>query len=135
MREIAKAVIHKNKKYLLQLRDNDTSISYPNKWSFFGGELDKGENFEEALKRELLEELNWCTNKFSFLAKDTDNMTNCKINFYLVHCELPDHKLKLGEGQAMKWFTIQEIMDLDSICRPNFVKKMINQVHKHIKTL
>ena len=135
MREIAKAVIHKNHKYLFQLRDNDDSISYPNKWSFFGGEVDKGENFEEALKRELLEELHWCTNKLSFLAKDTDKMTNCNINYYLVHCELPDHKLILGEGQAMKWFTIQEIMDLDSICRPNFVKTLIKQAHKNIKTL
>ena len=55
-------------------------------------------------------------------------MTNCNINYYVVHCELPDHKLILGEGQAMKWFTIQEIMDLDSICRPNFVKTLIKHL-------
>ena len=135
MREIAKAVIHKNHKYLFQLRDNDASIPYPNKWSFFGGEVDKDENFEETLERELLEELHWCPNKFFYLAKDTDKMNNCNINYYLVHCELPDHKLILGEGQAMKWFTIQEIMDLDSICRPNVLRIMIKQAHKHIKTI
>tara|TARA_B100000315_G_scaffold174372_1_gene162782 strand:+ start:647 stop:1090 length:444 start_codon:yes stop_codon:yes gene_type:complete len=135
VREVVKAVIYKNHKYLFQLRDNDASISYPNQWSFFGGEVDEGENFEEALKRELMEELSWCPNKFFPLSKDKDKMTNCNINYYLVHCELPDHKLILGEGQEMKWFTVQEIMDLDSICRPNVLRTMIKQAHKHIKTI
>ena len=135
LREVAKAVIYKDNFFLFQLRDNDDSISYPNKWSLFGGEVDKDENFEEALKRELVEELHWCPNKFFYLAKDTDKTTNCNINYYLVPCELPDHKLILGEGQAMKWFTVQEIMNLDSICRPNVVRAMIKQAHKHIKIL
>ena len=133
VRSIAKAVIHKNHKYLFQLRDNDASIPYPNKWSFFGGEVDKDENFEEALKRELLEELHWCPNKFFYLAKDTDKTTNCNINYYLVPYELPDHKLILGEGQAMKWFTINQIMDLNSICRPYVLKKIIKQADSLIK--
>ena len=133
MQEVVKAVIYKDGKYLFQLRDNDASISYPNKWSFFGGEVDKGENFEEALKRELVEELHWCPNKFFYLAKDTDKMTNCNINYYLVPYELPDHKLILGEGQAMKWFTINQIMDLNSICRPYVLKKIIKQADSLIK--
>ena len=85
MQEVVKAVIYKDGKYLFQLRDNDASISYPNKWSFFGGEVDKGENLEEALKRELVEELHWCPSKFFYLAKDTDKMTNCNISYYLAH--------------------------------------------------
>ena len=133
MREVVKAVIYKDHRYLFQLRDNNASISYPNKWSFFGGELDNGEGFEEALKRELLEELHWCPNKFFYIAKDTDKTTNCNINYYLVHCELPDHKLILGEGQAMKWFTINQIMDLNSICRPYVLKKIIKQADSLIK--
>jgi 8-oxo-dGTP pyrophosphatase MutT (NUDIX family) len=133
VREVVKAVIYKDHRYLFQLRDNNASISYPNKWSFFGGELDNGEGFEEALKRELLEELHWCPNKFFYLAKDTDKTTNCNINYYLVPCELPDHKLILGEGQAMKWFTINQIMDLNSICRPYILRKIIKQADSLIK--
>ena len=48
--EVVKAVICKNKKYLLQLRDDNSLITYPNTWSFFGGEVDENEGLLEALK-------------------------------------------------------------------------------------
>ena len=32
-------IIVKNKKILLQLRDNKKDIIFPNSWGFFGGEL------------------------------------------------------------------------------------------------
>ena len=122
-------------KYLLQLRDNNPATSYPNTWSFFAGEVDEGEDFEEALERELVEELFWCPDKLFYLAKSTNKKDNCNITYYIVHCETPEKRLILGEGQAMKWFTIQEIMDLDSICRPNILITMIKQAHNRIKSL
>ena len=133
LREVAKAVIYKENFFLLQLRDNDDSISYPNKWSFFGGELDKGENFEAALKRELIEELSFCPKKYLYISTSIDTSTNCSIKYYLVYCNLPDNKLILGEGQAMKWFTINQIMDLNSICRPYILRKIIKQADSLIK--
>ncbi len=42
MQEVVKAVIYKNDKFLLQLRDNIPDISYPNTWAFFGGGVDEG---------------------------------------------------------------------------------------------
>ena len=135
MREVAKAVIYKENFFLFQLRDNDDSISYPNKWSLFGGEVDKDENFEEALKRELLEELHWCPNKFFYLAKDTDKTTNCNINYYIVYCGAPENRLVLSEGQAMGWFTIKEILDLDNICRPKIVRSLIKKAYNCINSL
>ena len=57
--EVVKAVIYKDQKYLLQLRDDNPEISSPNTWGFFGGGVDDGETHEEALIRELNEELNW----------------------------------------------------------------------------
>jgi len=135
LRQVAKAVIYKENYFLLQLRDNDSSISYPNKWSFFGGELDKGENFEVALKRELIEELNFCPEKYYFISTNIDLSTNCTINYYIVHCPLPDKELILGEGQSMGWFTIDQIMNLKSICRPLVLKRVIKKANKFIKEL
>lgn len=69
MREVVKAVVYKDDKYLLQLRDNDPAISYPNTWAFFGGGVDAEERHEEALKRELEEELCWRPQELVFLNK------------------------------------------------------------------
>ena len=51
IREVVKAVILKEEKFLLQLRDNNPAIPYPNSWAFFGGGGDDGARHEEALKR------------------------------------------------------------------------------------
>ena len=55
MKEVAKIVIYDKEKFLLQLRDNKPSINYPDTWSFFGGEVDRGEKHDVALIRELKE--------------------------------------------------------------------------------
>ena len=39
-------IISKNKKYLLQLRDNIKNIKDPNTWGLFGGHLKKNENIK-----------------------------------------------------------------------------------------
>ena len=48
-------IILKNKKILLQLRDNKKDIIFPNRWGFFGGEVNINENHNFAIKRELNE--------------------------------------------------------------------------------
>ena len=66
---------------------------------------------------------------------DIDSTTNCSINYYIVHCSLPDEELVLGEGQSMRWFTTDEIMNLNSICRPLVLKRVIKKANKFIEEL
>src|SRR5690349_3315658 len=47
-----------NQRYLMQLRDQVRGIFYPGHWGIFGGAMEGGETSEEALRRELKEELN-----------------------------------------------------------------------------
>ena len=110
--EVVKAVITNDNKYLLQLRDNDSSITYPNTWSFFGGEVDYGESLDDALKRELEEELGRKPEVSKNTKKTRYQKANCNITFYLINCYKTKDKLRLGEGQAMAWFTYEEISDL-----------------------
>ena len=57
--QVAKAIIYQQGFFLLQLRDSNPKISYPNVWSFFGGGIDTGETPWQVLQRELKEELEW----------------------------------------------------------------------------
>ena len=125
MQEVVKAVICKGDKYLLQLRDDDPAISCPNTWSFFGGGVDIGESHEEAMKRELKEELNWKPVNMELIGELEDPKTNCKTRYFSIHCNVPKKRLHLGEGQEMKWYYKEEVFQLSNI--PSIVKKIIKE--------
>ena len=112
MREVVKAIIYNNGKYLLQLRDNKSFISYPNMWSLFGGEIEKGESKIEALNRELKDELGWYPYKVDYLNKSSNYEDKCSVFYYHADFYVKYKKLILGEGQAMKWFTVDEAQNL-----------------------
>ena len=115
MREVALAVIFKDHKYLLQLRDNNTTIDYPNHWSFFGGEIDPGENPWQALQRELEEELEWRPEHLVFLYHCINSEIPCRLHFFAVPFNGNIQHLVLHEGQKMEWFALQELQHLDSL--------------------
>lgn len=56
---VALAILTRDGKFLMQLRDNIPSIAYPGVWGLFGGHLEPGEDPKAALKRELAEEINY----------------------------------------------------------------------------
>ena len=57
--EVALAMLHRDGRWLMQLRDEIPTIVAPGCWGLFGGHLDPGETPGQALRRELLEEISW----------------------------------------------------------------------------
>ena len=55
MINVVAAVIKKNNKYFIAQRNRNKHFAFY--WEFPGGKVEKGEDFETALKREILEEL------------------------------------------------------------------------------
>jgi 8-oxo-dGTP diphosphatase len=57
--EVALAMLQREGRWLMQLRDENPTIVAPGCWGLFGGHLEAGETPEQALRRELLEEISW----------------------------------------------------------------------------
>jgi 8-oxo-dGTP pyrophosphatase MutT (NUDIX family) len=64
--EVALAMLQRDGRWLMQLRDDIPNIVAPGCWGVFGGHLDPGETPEQALRRELMEEISWQPNELEF---------------------------------------------------------------------
>jgi 8-oxo-dGTP diphosphatase len=107
--DVVKLVIYNNNKFLLQHRDDKSNISNPGAWSFFGGKVEKNEDLEKALKREIFEELHWTPSNINFLKEKIDGRLGCRVMFYITLFSENKKILKLKEGQGMGWFTFNQI--------------------------
>lgn len=120
-------LIHQNQKILICQRKEEGD--HPLKWEFPGGKLKDNENNEEALRRELKEELNLEIVEMSFFDE------------YLYEYEKLSKKLKLiffqifkFEGQIqnkvhqqLKWIDISNLSDYDFLEGDlKIINKLIN---------
>jgi 8-oxo-dGTP pyrophosphatase MutT (NUDIX family) len=56
---VALAILEQDGRFLMQLRDDIQTILYPGVWGLFGGHLERGEDPEIGLKREIKEEITY----------------------------------------------------------------------------
>ncbi len=105
--EVAIAILHSSERFLLQLRDNIPGIFYPGYWGFFGGHIDSGETPEEAIKRELLEEIGYTPPWVSKFGCYSDSQVLRHVFHAPLTVELD--RLVLNEGWDMGLLTPEEI--------------------------
>ncbi len=97
--EVTLAMLERDGRWLLQLRDDIAGIVHPGCWGLFGGHLDPGESAEQALRRELLEEIAWPAGDLSFWFTDTNLQRHA--HFFRAALTVPLAGLRLQEGQDM----------------------------------
>jgi len=97
--EVALAMVEQNGRWLLQLRDDVSGIVAPGCWGLFGGHLDPGEGPEEALRRELLEEICWRVDQVHH--RFTHRHPERVLHFFFATLREPLDSLCLREGQDM----------------------------------
>ena len=113
MKKIA-AIIFENDKgeLLLYKRDNKPGIPFPQHWDLFGGHIEEGETPEEALVREVKEELNYDLTEYEFFREyhctGGDSYPNVKY-IYTGRFNIPIEEVTLLEGDYPQYFTKEEI--------------------------
>lgn len=103
----AALIVTPDGRYLMQHRDDKPGIFFPGFWGCFGGAIEPGENPEQAIRRELSEEL-------SMVPRTVEPFAALGLDFsFAGHGVLPRHfftvpfdggelpAMRLAEGQGM----------------------------------
>jgi 8-oxo-dGTP diphosphatase len=127
---VAVAIIYQDGKYLMQLRDELPTIVYPGVWGFFGGHVEPGEAPEIALKRELVEEINYAA---PVLTKFHSSQAGNYVR-HLFSCPLtvPVTELELKEGWDLKLLTPAEIQQGFAYSVKAIANKPVGDIHRQI---
>ena len=109
--------INPHGKILLQQRDDRPDLRFPGCWATFGGAVESGESPDEALRRELLEEIElelpmrlWRIDDYP-MERDGQQII-VESYTYMGRIDRSAAEITLNEGQALGYFGLE---DLDSL--------------------
>lgn len=113
------AVIANRKGRFLILKRNEQAAAFPGLWSLPGGKIERRENVDEALKREVMEETGLKIKPGKIFLNDAaftrpDGQT-AKVFCFLCEVENPDELKVSGDFSDHKWLSPQELKTLPHI--------------------
>lgn len=106
-RAVSIAILHCAGKFLMQLRDDIPGIAYPGQWGLFGGHVEPGESPEEAMERELFEEISYIPPTITKFGEYEDSQVIRHVYHAPLIVDLQE--LVLQEGWDMGLLTPEDI--------------------------
>ena len=100
--DVVAAVIKKNDQYLIVQRNTHKHLGL--KWEFPGGKVDDGESFEEALQREIKEELDLKISIDKKIAKQAYRDDKIDILLHYYECKPVTEEIVLYEHEDYNGF-------------------------------
>lgn len=109
--------VNREGKILLQQRDDRPDLLFPGCWTTFGGAMEAGETPEEAMRRELLEEIElelpmklWKVLNFEIDVHGKPVKGRSYV--FVGWIDRPAERIALNEGQALGYFSLEELTTL-----------------------
>ena len=104
--EVVAAIIKDNNKIFTTRRGYG---EFENMWEFPGGKIELGETKEEALTREIKEELELDIDITKYLTTVHYDYPNFHLTMHCYICNISGGKLQLNAHNDAKWTTLEEL--------------------------
>ena len=128
---VSAAIIVENKKILCVQRNKGKYDYISYKYEFPGGKLEEGENEEDALRREIAEELNLEIELLEKFLTVTHEYLDFNLTMHNYLCKADIENLILKEHIDAKWLYKNELVELDwAAADLPIVSKLINTNHE-----
>ncbi|MCG5056631.1 MAG: NUDIX hydrolase [Limnoraphis sp. WC205] len=127
---VALAILYREGKFLMQLRDDIPGIVYPGVWGLFGGHVEPGETPEMAVKRELIEEIGYEISEVSAFGWYSE--TNVIRHVFYAPLTVDLDQLVLNEGWDMGLITPEQIRYSQAYSQKAGMVRSLGRPHQHI---
>lgn len=104
---VALAVLERQGRWLIQLRDDRETIVAPGRWGLFGGHMEPGETPEQSLRRELIEEIGFRSGPVTPWFRSAAGGRVRHV--FRVQLDVEPDQLQLHEGQDMRLASLEEL--------------------------
>lgn len=121
--EVVCAVIHdlENNIFITQRKGDQ----FDGMWEFPGGKIETGESKEEALIREIKEELELEINVEKFMTTVEYQYPNFYLIMHAFRCSLKTSNIKLNVHSDAKWVSVSELSNINWVPADIGVVKLI----------
>lgn len=124
------AAIIKNGEGKILITQRNLKKSQGGLWEFPGGKIEKGETREEAIIREIKEELTIEINVESYLGEKVFEYPEKSINLIALNCRVKSGNIYLTEHEEARWVEKEELNSFEFAPADIFIVKKLQGIEK-----